>query len=54
MREGEGSILGTFRLKKLLKIDIFISLCDNSVHNRAMNLKIWEILKNYMLSVGIE
>ena len=35
MREGEGSILGTSELKKLLKIDIFVSLCDNSAHKRA-------------------
>ena len=31
MREGEGSILGTFRFKKMLKIDIFISFCDRVV-----------------------
>ena len=48
MREGEGSIIGTFRLKKMLKIDIFISLCDNSSHNKAIKLKYWEILKNYI------
>ena len=35
VREGGRSILGTFELRKLLKIDIFISLCDNSAHKRA-------------------
>ena len=35
MREGEMSILGTSELTKLLKIDIFVSLCDNSAHKRA-------------------
>ena len=28
LREGESSILGTLELKKSLKIDIFVSLCD--------------------------
>ena len=51
MREGEGSILGTFELKTLLKIDIFVSLCDNSAHKRAGKQKILWIVKNYMLSV---
>ena len=45
------SILGTIKLKKMLKIDIFISLCDNSAHNRDIKLNIEETLKNYMLSV---
>ena len=54
MREGYGSILGTFGLKKILKIDIFISLCDNSAQNRAGKPKIEEIFKNYVLSVGTE
>ena len=40
MREGEGSILGTFELTKLLKIDTFVSLCDNSTHKRAGKHKI--------------
>ena len=35
MREGEGSILGASELKKTLKIDICVSLCDNSAHKRA-------------------
>ena len=35
MREGDGSILGTIGLKKLLEIDIFISLCDNSAQKRS-------------------
>ena len=37
LREGEGSITGTFGLKKSLKslkIDIFVSVCDNSGHKR--------------------
>ena len=34
MREGEGSILGTFELKKLLKSDISISLCDTQLVSR--------------------
>ena len=54
MRKGEGSLLGTFELKKLLKIDIFVSLCDSSVHKRAGKQKIYWIVKNYMLSVGRE
>ena len=52
MWEGEGSILGTSELKKLLKIDIFVSLCDNSAHKRAGKQKIYLIVENYMLSVG--
>ena len=36
MREGEGSTLGTSELKKLLKIDIFVSLCDNSAHMKEL------------------
>ena len=36
--EIRASILGTFELKKLPKIGIFISLCDNSAHKRADNL----------------
>ena len=35
MGEGEGSILGTFELKKLVKIDISVSLYDNSAHKRT-------------------
>ena len=45
MREGEGSILGTFELKKSLKIDIFLSLCDNSAHKRAGKQKISRLLR---------
>ena len=45
-----GSILGTFELKKSLKINTFVSLCDNSAQKRAGKLKIYRILKNYMLS----
>ena len=40
IREGELSILGTFDLKKSLKIDIFVSLCDNSAQKRAGKQKI--------------
>ena len=54
MREGEGSILRPFDFKKSPKIDIFVSLCDNSVHKRAGKQKIWWIGKNYILSVGTE
>ena len=54
MKEGEGSTLGAFELKKLLKIDIFVSLCDNSAHKRAGKQKIKLIVKNYMLNVGKE
>ena len=54
MREGEESILGTSKLKKLLRTDIFVSLCDNSAHKRAGKHKIWWIVKNYMLSVRKE
>ena len=54
MREGEGSILGTFALSKLLKIDIFVSFCNNSAHKRAGKQKLCWIVKNYMLSVGKE
>ena len=35
MREGEGSISGTSELTKSLKVDVFVSLCDNSAHKRA-------------------
>ena len=35
MRERDRFILGTFELKKVLKIDIFVSLCDNSAHKRG-------------------
>ena len=52
MREGEGSILGTFELKKSLKIDIIVSLCDHSAHKRASKQKIEWTVKNYMVSVG--
>ena len=52
MREGEGSILGTSELKKLLKIGIFVSLCHNSAHKRAGKQKILRIVKSYMLSMG--
>ena len=52
MREGEGSILGTFELKKLIKIDMFVSLCDNSAHKRAGKLKTYTIVKNYMFKCG--
>ena len=34
------SILGTSELKKMLKINIFVSLCDNSVHKGAGKHKI--------------
>ena len=54
LREGEGSTLGTSELTKLLKIDIFVSLCDNSAHKRVGKQKIQWIVKNYMLSVGKE
>ena len=54
MRKGEGSILGTSELTKLLKIDIFVSLCDNSAHKRAGMQKIQWIVKNYVLSMGKE
>ena len=54
MKEGEESILETSELKKLLKNDIFVSLCDNSAHKRAGTQKIWWIVKNYVLSVGKE
>ena len=54
MREGEGSILGTSELKKSLKIDIFVSVRDNSAHKRAGKQKNYWIVKNYMLSVGTE
>ena len=40
MREGGGSIIGTSELKKSLKIDIFVSLCDNSAYERAGKQKI--------------
>ena len=40
MREGKGSILGTSELTKLLKINIFVSLCDNSSHKRTGKQKI--------------
>ena len=40
MREGERSILRTFTLEKLLKMDMFISLCYNPAHNGATKLKI--------------
>ena len=39
MREGEGSILGTSELTKLLTIDIFVSFCDNSAHKRTNKQK---------------
>ena len=45
MREGEGSILGTSEFKKSLKIDIFVSLCDNSAHKRAGKKRIQWIVK---------
>ena len=54
MREVEGYILGTLELKKLLRIDIFVSLCDNSAHKRAGKQKIQWIVKNYMSSAGTE
>ena len=41
MREGEASILGTLKLKKSLKINIFVSLCDNSALKRDNKLKIY-------------
>ena len=41
MREGEGSILiGTNELNKILEVDIFVSLRDNSAHKRAGKLKV--------------
>ena len=52
IREGEGRILGTFELKKSLKIDIFVSLCDYSANKRAGKRKILWIVENYTLSVG--
>ena len=39
MREGDGSVLGNTKLNNA-KIDIFIFLCDNLAHNRAIKLKI--------------
>ena len=54
MREGKESILGTSELKKLLKIDIFVSRCDNSAHKSAGEQKIQWIVKNYMSSVSKE
>ena len=40
MREAEGSILGTSELTKLVKIDIFVSISDNSTHERVGKQKI--------------
>ena len=40
MREGEGSTLGTSKSKKSLKIDIFVSLSDNSAQEKAGTEKI--------------
>ena len=39
MREGEGSILGTYIyiIENLLKIDIFVSLCDNSANKNFVD-----------------
>ena len=54
MREGEGSILGTFELVKLQKVNIFVSLCDNSAHTKYIEQKISWIVKNYMLNEGTE
>ena len=54
MREGKGPISGTFELKTLLNIDIFVSLCDKSTHKRAGKHKIHWTVKNYMLSMGTE
>ena len=48
------SILGTSELKKLLKIHIFVSLCDNSAPRRPSKQKIYWIVTNYMSSVGKE
>ena len=45
MREGEGSILGTHELQKLLKIDIFVSFCDDSAHKRAGKQKFSGLLR---------
>ena len=53
MWEGEGSILGTFELKKSLKINIFVSLCNNSGQKDGEQKTQW-IVKNYMLSVETE
>ena len=39
--EGERGVhFMDIKIKKMLKIDIFIFLCNNSVHNRAFKLKI--------------
>ena len=51
---GRGVYFGDNWIKKLPKIDVFISLCNNSEHKIAGKLKIQRILKNYMLSVGTE
>ena len=40
MKEGEESISGTSELKKLLKINIFVSFCDRSAHKIAGKQKI--------------
>ena len=45
MRDGEGYILGTFELKKSLKIDIIISLCDYSAHKKVVSRKFSGLLK---------
>ena len=45
MSEGEGSILGLFELNKLLKTNIFVSLCDNSAHKRAGKQKFGGLLR---------
>ena len=39
MREGGVYFRDMYIEKKMLKIDTFISLCDNSAHNKAIQLK---------------
>ena len=45
MREGEGSILGTSELKKSLKIDIFVSVRDNSDIKELVSRKFSGLLR---------
>ena len=44
-REGDGSILKTSELKKLLKIDIFVSLCNNSHIKELLSRKFSGLLR---------
>ena len=45
LRQGEGSILGTSELTKLLKINIFVSLCNNSAHKKLVSRKFSGLLR---------